>query len=392
MVPRSPSASQLLAEAVTLSRVWRSESPRFKASEPDVTLSPGSAAVVCAGRAVCSSIFCLVTILFLGELRGSGWGSRTTLHSGPTNRERTADAIPSGMRGGGTDRYPEDPATKSVDRSLLHRLHLTVVITLGQYSLVIKSTDSADMCSNPGSPSPAWMPRTRVFISLSLLAPPWLAYVACTVIWVLAFFLSSPSLVFRDTANQHGRITCFNNFSLSAASSSLQSAHVLSDHVGYTRHMAVTITRFLCGFLVPILIITACYLTIVCKLQRNRLAKTKKPFKIIVTIIITFFLCWCPYHTLYLLELYHTAMPGSIFSLGLPLATAIAIANSCMNPILYVFMGQDFKKFKVALFSRLVNALSEDTGHSSYPSHRSFTKMSSVNERCSMHERETSMV
>ncbi|KAM9622984.1 chemerin-like receptor 1 isoform 1-T1 [Trichechus inunguis] len=235
---------------------------------------------------------------------------------------------------------------------------------------------------------------------VSVLFPVWsqnhrgvrLAYVACTVIWVLAFFLSSPSLVFRDTANQHGRITCFNNFSLSAASSSLQSAHVLSDHVGYTRHMAVTITRFLCGFLVPILIITACYLTIVCKLQRNRLAKTKKPFKIIVTIIITFFLCWCPYHTLYLLELYHTAMPGSIFSLGLPLATAIAIANSCMNPILYVFMGQDFKKFKVALFSRLVNALSEDTGHSSYPSHRSFTKMSSVNERCSMHERETSMV
>ncbi|KAM9194407.1 chemerin-like receptor 1 [Dugong dugon] len=235
---------------------------------------------------------------------------------------------------------------------------------------------------------------------VSVLFPVWsqnhrgvrLAYMACTVIWVLSFFLSSPSLVFRDTANQHGRITCFNNFSLSVASSSLQSAHVLLDHVGYTRHMAVTITRFLCGFLVPILIITACYLTIVCKLQRNHLAKTKKPFKIIVTIIITFFLCWCPYHTLYLLELYHTAMPGSIFSLGLPLATAIATANSCMNPILYVFMGQDFKKVKVALFSRLVNALSEDTGHSSYPSHRSFTKMSSMNEQCAMHERETSMV
>ncbi|XP_053444881.1 chemerin-like receptor 1 [Nycticebus coucang] len=235
---------------------------------------------------------------------------------------------------------------------------------------------------------------------VSVLLPVWsqnhrsvrLAYTACVVIWVLAFFLSSPSLVFRDTANLHGKISCFNNFSPASVNSSSRPVHPQLDSVGYSRHVGVTVTRFLCGFLVPVLIITACYLTIVCKLQHNRLAKSKKPFKIIVTIIITFFVCWCPYHTLYLLELHHTTMPGSVFSLGLPLATAIAIANSCMNPILYVFMGQDFKKFKVALFSRLVNALSEDTGHSSYPSHRSFTKMSSINERSSMNEKETIML
>ncbi|XP_052510799.1 chemerin-like receptor 1 [Budorcas taxicolor] len=224
---------------------------------------------------------------------------------------------------------------------------------------------------------------------VSVLLPVWsqnhrsvrLAYTACLVIWVLAFFLSSPSLVFRDTAHLHGKISCFNNFSLSATGSSPWPAHPQVDPVGSSRHMVVTVTRFLCGFLVPGLITTACYFTIVYKLQRSRLAKTKKPFKIILTIIVTFFLCWCPYHAFYLLELRRGSVPPSVFSLGVPLATAIAIANSCMNPILYVFMGQDFKKFRVALFSRLVNALSEDTGHSSYPSHRSFTKMSSVNER-----------
>ncbi|XP_003789926.1 chemokine-like receptor 1 [Otolemur garnettii] len=234
---------------------------------------------------------------------------------------------------------------------------------------------------------------------VSVLLPVWsqnhrsvrLAHTACVVIWVLSFLLSSPSLVFRDTVNVHGKILCFNNFSLASVNSSSTSVHPRQDSVGYSRHVVVTVTRFLCGFLVPVLIITACYLAIVCKLQRNRLAKSKKPFKIIVTIIITFFLCWCPYHTLYLLELHHIAMPGSVFSLGLPLATAIAIANSCMNPILYVFMGQDFKKFKVALISRLVSALSEDTGPSSYPSHRSFTKMSSINERSSTNEKETIM-
>uniref|UniRef100_A0A2K5DMZ6 Chemerin-like receptor 1 n=1 Tax=Aotus nancymaae TaxID=37293 RepID=A0A2K5DMZ6_AOTNA len=235
---------------------------------------------------------------------------------------------------------------------------------------------------------------------VSVLHPVWsqnhrsvrLAYVACMVIWVLAFFLSSPSLVFRDTADNHGKIACFNNFSMSAAGSSLWPAQPQVNPVGYNWHMVVTITRFLFGFLVPVLIITVCYLTIVCKVRRNRLAKTKKPFKIIVTIIITFFFCWCPYHTLNLLELHHISIPTSVFTLGFPLATAFAIANSCINPILYVFMGQDFKKFKVVLFSRLDNALSEDTAHSSYLSHRSFTKMSSMNERTSMNERETSML
>lgn len=233
---------------------------------------------------------------------------------------------------------------------------------------------------------------------ISVLLPVWsqnhrgvrLAYTTCVAVWALAFFLSSPSLVFRDTAEMHGKITCFNNFSLSATESLLHPTHSQTVSAAYSRHAAVTVTRFLCGFLIPVFVITACYLTIVFKLQRNRLAKTKKPFKIIITIIITFFLCWCPYHTLYLLELHHAAVPASVFSLGLPLATAIAIANSCMNPILYVFMGHDFRKFKVALFSRLVNALSEDTGPSSYPSHRSFTKMSSLNEKASVNEKETS--
>ncbi|XP_051017644.1 chemerin-like receptor 1 [Acomys russatus] len=232
---------------------------------------------------------------------------------------------------------------------------------------------------------------------ISVLLPVWsqnhrsirLSYVTCVVVWVLAFFLSSPSLVFRDTTSVHGKISCFNNFSLSAPEPFPHLTHPEMSSIRYSRHVVVTLTRFLCGFLIPVFAITACYLTIVFKLQRNRLAKTKKPFKIIITIIITFFLCWCPYHTLYLLELHHTAVPASVFSLGLPLATALAIANSCMNPILYVFMGQDFKKFKVALFSRLANALSEDTGPSSYPSHRSFTKMSSLNEKASGNEKET---
>uniref|UniRef100_A0A8C8RZI5 Chemerin-like receptor 1 n=1 Tax=Pelusios castaneus TaxID=367368 RepID=A0A8C8RZI5_9SAUR len=199
---------------------------------------------------------------------------------------------------------------------------------------------------------------------------PNLAWLVCIVIWAVGFLMSSPSLVFRDTVPHLGKVICFNNYSLSVSDRDL----------GVRRHKTVTIFRFLTGFAIPATIVTICYMIIVFKLKRNRLAKSKKPFKIIVAIIVTFFLCWSPYQVLNLLETQHHHISHVVFATGIPIATALATANSCMNPILYVFMGQDFKKFKVTVLSRVVNALSEDTTHSSF-TQRSFWKVPSVTEK-----------
>nr|XP_030141192.3 chemokine-like receptor 1 isoform X4 [Taeniopygia guttata] len=215
---------------------------------------------------------------------------------------------------------------------------------------------------------------------VSVVFPVWsqnhrstnLAYGVCVVIWSVGVVMSCPSLVFRDTMQIRDSVICFSNFSLSW-NKSYKGLSVM-------RHRTVNITRFLAGYILPITIITFCYVAIVFNLRRNRLAKSKKPFKIIVTIIVTFFLCWSPYHLLNLLETVPDAVPRSVFEIFIPLTTALAASNSCMNPVLYVFMGQDFKKFKVTLLSRLVNALSEETGHSSIV-HRSFSKVSSMTEK-----------
>ncbi|KAF7240777.1 Chemokine-like receptor 1 [Varanus komodoensis] len=201
---------------------------------------------------------------------------------------------------------------------------------------------------------------------------PKLAWALCALIWALGFLMSSPSLVFRDVFVKHNAIACFNNFSLSQSQSDAQ--------LGRTRHLAVTVARFLAGFVVPLAVITACYLVIVFRLRRNRLAKSKKPLRIIVALIVIFFSCWCPYHVFHLLETQHHLVPPSLLRVGLPIVTAIAVSNSCMNPVLYVFMGQDFKNFKVAILSRLANALSEETVHGSL-SRRSFTRQYSITEK-----------
>lgn len=214
---------------------------------------------------------------------------------------------------------------------------------------------------------------------ISVVSPVWfqnhrnpnLACFLCALIWALGVLMSSPSLVFRDIELHNGKVYCFNNYSLALTPNPL----------GEIRHTAVSVIRFLVGFVLPMSVITACYIIIISRLKRNRLTKSKRPFRIIVAIIMTFFFCWCPYHIFHLLETQHHSVPQSVLESGLPIVTAIAVANSCMNPFLYVFMGQDFKKFKVTILSRLVNALSEDTGHSNLTSRRSFTKVSSVTEK-----------
>ncbi|XP_074869078.1 chemerin-like receptor 1 [Carettochelys insculpta] len=234
------------------------------------------------------------------------------------------------------------------------------LLTLNLYSSVLLLTViSFDRCVSVVFP--VWAQNRRTIT---------LACLICSVLWAIGFLLSCPSLIFRHTVLRHNSVSCFNNYSLSMTENAL----------GQMRHRAVTVIRLLAGFVIPIIIITFCYSVIVFKLKRNRLAKSQKPFKIIVAIIVTFFLCWTPYHILQLLEVKHAKVPRVVFEIGIPITTALAAANSCMNPILYVFMGQDFKKFKVSVLSRLVNALSEDTTHSSV-AHRSVSKMSSMTEK-----------
>ncbi|XP_056236109.1 chemerin-like receptor 1 [Seriola aureovittata] len=157
-------------------------------------------------------------------------------------------------------------------------------------------------------------------------------------VWVLALTLSAPYFVFKDTLTYSDDTTlCFTNFTLSDDS-----------ETGKIRHQAVAITNFLLGFVVPFTVIVSCYAVIIHRLRRNRTlaSQSSRPFKIIAAVITTFFLCWAPFHIMRLIELdNHTRSKtfGHVLSIGLPITTSLAFLNSCLNPLLYVFMGQDFK-------------------------------------------------
>lgn len=183
--------------------------------------------------------------------------------------------------------------------------------------------------------------------------------------WLLAMGLSIPSLIFREVHTHMGRTTCYNNYTL----------HQYS-------HAAVAVTRFLAGFTVPFIVIIICYSIIILKLRNNRMTKSSKPFKVMTALIVTFFVCWLPYHVFVLLELKHQEFDHKILTVGLKVGTSMAAANSFLNPVLYVFMGNDFKrKFKSSVLSKMENAMAEDGRTTS----RYLSRSSSMDGRASTH-------
>ncbi|XP_018426053.1 PREDICTED: C3a anaphylatoxin chemotactic receptor-like [Nanorana parkeri] len=123
------------------------------------------------------------------------------------------------------------------------------------------------------------------------------------------------------------------------------------------------IVRFIGFFIIPFVIILSCYMVIFWRIHRNRMTTSTEPFKVIAAIIASFFICWFPYH---LFSVWLLVAPNDFellvkLHVGTVISTCLAYANSCVNPVLYVFMGRDFKEtFWRSIQSALEKAFSED--------------------------------
>ncbi|XP_035514863.1 chemokine-like receptor 1 [Morone saxatilis] len=192
-----------------------------------------------------------------------------------------------------------------------------------------------------------------------------MASIVVFLAWVLAIALSVPSIIFRDVGTHMGKTICLNNYA----------SHLHS-------HKIVALSRFLAGFVVPFLIIIICYSVIIFKLRTNRMTKSTKPFKVMTALVAAFFVCWLPYHVFILLELNHHNYDHDILTIGLKVGTSMAAANSFLNPVLYVFMGNDFKqKFRSSVLSKMENAMGEEGRTIS----RYLSRSSSMDGRASTH-------
>ncbi|XP_078506743.1 chemerin-like receptor 2 [Lissotriton helveticus] len=178
----------------------------------------------------------------------------------------------------------------------------------------------------------------------------------CFVIWMLAISLSAPYLFFADNQRLFNQSICFINYAP-------EEHKVGETHLREWREPTMIAVRFVFAFCIPVTIIIACYTHIGLRVRKMRLTNQNRVYRIAVLAVVMFFINWTPYQLFSLASLLRYAKPTCLFHpsvfLGYPVVYAFAYVNSCVNPILYVFVGGGFTRKLAqslpAIFERAFN-------------------------------------
>lgn len=119
-------------------------------------------------------------------------------------------------------------------------------------------------------------------------------------------------------------------------------------------HTTFTLYTFILGFAIPLILILIFYFLVIRKLQtvgpKNKSKEKKrshrKVTKLVLTVITVYVLCWLPYWLMQVALIYTPPKQcqSKITITSFLLAGFLSYSNSAMNPILYAFLSDNFKK------------------------------------------------
>ncbi|XP_031467839.1 C5a anaphylatoxin chemotactic receptor 1-like, partial [Phasianus colchicus] len=179
-------------------------------------------------------------------------------------------------------------------------------------SVLLLGAISADRCLTVTRP--AWCHNHRT---------PRAAHRLCIAVWLAAAILTVPTFLFRSSRRDP-----------------FADAEMCVVDYGQRRRITEPITvglRFVAGFLLPFSAIATCHASLLARLRARRFANTRRAAGTVVAVVVTFFICWLPYHLVGLILA--VAEPRSDVYRGAaaadPVLTGLAYANSCANPLIY---------------------------------------------------------
>ncbi|XP_036397103.1 C-X-C chemokine receptor type 1 [Megalops cyprinoides] len=117
--------------------------------------------------------------------------------------------------------------------------------------------------------------------------------------------------------------------------------------------------RHTLGFLLPLAVMLLCYGVTVARLLRTRGFQKQRAMRVIVAVVAAFLLCWTPYHVSVMAD---TLMRAKLVNFGCGARRAVdralfgtqslGLLHCCVNPVLYAFIGEKFRRNMLLLLCR----------------------------------------
>ncbi|XP_062983482.1 neuropeptide Y receptor type 4-2-like [Elgaria multicarinata webbii] len=211
-------------------------------------------------------------------------------------------------------------------------------VTVSILSLVLIALERHQLIINPTG----WRP------SLSH------AYLGIAAIWIFASLLSLPFVTNSILTNDFSK-----HFYMRDSSASEDICMHLWPSEGYRLTYATAL--LLLQYCIPLIFIVVCYLRIYLRLQKREgmfekhgyncwITQLKQINVLLASMVVAFAVCWLPLHVFNSIDDWnYKIIPPCLHDLIFSLCHLIAMASTCVNPIIYGFLNKNFKKEVKAL-------------------------------------------
>lgn len=169
---------------------------------------------------------------------------------------------------------------------------------------------------------------------------PWVVQGSCLAVWLFSLLLSIPDWIFLDAVRdeRRDRTECVRNY------------FAFNTETVDDWRLASRLLYHTVGFLLPSAVLIFCYSCILRRLRcGSQGVQKQKAFRVIVAVVVVFFLCWTPYHiTLMVDTLSGNSSSATCGVESLEKAkivtSSVGYLHCSLNPILYAFVGVKFRR------------------------------------------------
>ncbi|XP_025946715.1 C-C chemokine receptor type 2-like [Apteryx rowi] len=168
-----------------------------------------------------------------------------------------------------------------------------------------------------------------------------------TVTWAVALFASVPGVIFHKSQKEYSHYTCSPHYPIDEA---------INWKYFYTLMMNIV------GLIVPMIVMIFSYSQILKTLRRCRNEKKQKAVRLIFVIMIFYFIFWTPFNIASFLYTFQVSLSLSTCEIhgqlvkAVQVTEAISMIHCCINPVIYAFVGEKFRKYLYAFFRKHVAA------------------------------------